>query len=62
MSAPIRQSKMAAGKVGVGKIRNAGSAPGGEGGGGKPMHIKNAVGMCEVGGQGYAKIKGAVSG
>lgn len=59
MSAPIRRIKQAAGKVGGGKVKNA-TAPA-MGGSNVPAPIKNAVGMCGVGGQGYAKIKGAVS-
>lgn len=59
-SASMRQSKMAAGKVGSGKIKNSGSEMKGTGAG-QPTHMKNAVGMCDVGGQSFAKIKGAVS-
>lgn len=59
-SASVRQSKMAAGKVGGGKIKNSGSEMKGAGAG-QPTYIQNAVGMCDVGGQGFAKIKGAVS-
>lgn len=60
MSAPIRASKMASGKVGSGKIKNAGSSQGSTTG---PASIKNAVGMCNTGkGTGYKSIKGTVSG
>lgn len=60
MSAPIRRIKQAAGKVGGNGMKNA-VAPPMKDGGNKPAYIKNAVGMCDVGGQGFAKIKGAVS-
>lgn len=59
MSAPIRRLKMAAGKVG-GEPRNTTNKQGG--GGNSVAPIKNAVGMCNVGGSGYSKIKGTVSG
>lgn len=59
MSRPIQNIKQSGGKVGSGKMRNAGSTMSGDN---KVKPIKNAVGMCSVGGQGYAKIKGAVSG
>jgi hypothetical protein len=49
---------MGGGKLG-GKIKNAGTQVGS--GPNTPQSIKNSVGMCNVGGQGFAKIKGAVS-
>lgn len=58
MSAQRRQEKMASGKVAV-NIKGALTKSGGTN---KASPIKNAVGMCGVGGGGYHKIKGAVSG
>lgn len=57
-SAPRRMEKMATGRK-SGTVKNAGTQTGSQN---ATKPIKNAVGMCGVGGQGYAKIKGAVSG
>jgi hypothetical protein len=55
-----KQEKQTAGKTGSGRIKGTGSAQGSTTG---PVEIKNAVAMCGVKkGQGYAKIKGTVSG
>jgi len=59
MSAPIRRIKQSAGRKGSAP-KNAGSKMGG--GENRVADIKNAVGVyCTGAGQGFAKIKGAVS-
>lgn len=55
----MKQYKMENGVASSAPIKNAGTAR--KDTGNVPKPIANAAGMCDVGGQGFAKIKGAVS-